>query len=105
MKSIYVGNFPYSTTEDELRAMFEEHGTVHSLNLITDRETGRSRGFAFVEMDEQEANAAIAALNGTEFEGRTLRVNEARPRTDSGRRGGGRGGERDRRRRRRDYDR
>jgi RNA recognition motif-containing protein len=103
VKSIYVGNFPYSTTEDELRALFEQHGTVHSLNLVTDRESGRSRGFAFVEMDEGEANAAIAALNGMEFEGRDLRVNEARPRRESGRRGSDRQ-RRGRRRQDRQYD-
>ena len=95
MKSIYVGNFPYSTTEQELRGLFEDHGTVHSVNLITDRETGRSRGFAFVEMDDAEAAAAIAALNGIDLGGRSLRVNEARPREGGGR--GGRGGGRDRR--------
>ncbi len=116
MKSIYVGNFPYNTTEGELRALFEPHGTVHSLNLVTDRESGRSRGFAFVEMDESEANAAINALNGMDYKGRTLRVNEARPRETTDRRGGGRerrpgGGGRDRRpgggsreRRGRDWD-
>jgi RNA recognition motif-containing protein len=90
VKKIYVGNFPYTTTEDELAELFKPHGTVHSLDLIKDRETGRSRGFAFIEMDEQEANAAIAALDGMEFGERTLRVNEARPRGSSGRRGGGR---------------
>ncbi len=101
MKSIYVGNFPYSTTETDLREMFAAHGTVHSVNMITDRETGRPRGFGFIEMDEAEANAAIAALNGIDVGGRDLRVNEARPRSDSGGRRGsgrqGRGGDRQRR--------
>lgn len=92
MKKIYVGNFPYEITEDQLREMFEQHGTLHSLDLIKDRETGRSRGFAFIEMDEQEAQAAIAALDGVELGGRTLRVNEARPRESSGRRGSRRRG-------------
>lgn len=86
MKKIYVGNFPYSTTEDELRELFEQYGTIHSLDLIKDRETGRPRGFGFIEMDEDAANAAIAALNGTELGERTLRVSEARSREESGRR-------------------
>jgi RNA recognition motif-containing protein len=88
VKRIYVGNFPYEITEDQLREMFGQHGTVHSLDLIKDRDTGRSRGFAFVEMDEQEAQAAMAALDGMELGGRTLRVNEARPRESSDRRRG-----------------
>ncbi|ROR32513.1 RNA recognition motif domain-containing protein [Inmirania thermothiophila] len=79
--NIYVGNLPYSATEDELRAAFEQYGQVDSVNIIIDRETNRSRGFAFVEMPvSSEARAAIDALNGTDMGGRSLRVNEARPR-------------------------
>jgi len=91
--NIYVGNLSFDTTEAELRAAFEAHGEVASAAVITDRDTGRSRGFGFVEMPStDEAKAAIEALNGTELGGRTLNVNEARPRGD--RRGGqgGRGG-------------
>ncbi len=80
---IYVGNMPYAMTEDELRSVFEAHGNVASASLAIDRETRRPRGFGFVEMpDAAEANAAIAALNGTEQGGRKLVVNEARPRED-----------------------
>ncbi|MBC7286800.1 MAG: RNA-binding protein [Armatimonadetes bacterium] len=87
---IYVGNLPYSTSEESLREAFEQFGVVDSAVVIRDRSTGRSRGFGFVEMrDEEEARTAIAALNGTEFEGRTLTVNEARPREEGGRGGGG----------------
>jgi RNA recognition motif-containing protein len=94
-KRIYVGNFPYSTTEEELRELFEQHGTVNSLDVIRDRRTGRSRGFGFVEMDETEADAAIAALDGREIGDRTLRVSEAKPRQESDRgRSGGRRGDR-----------
>lgn len=82
---IYVGNMSYSTTEDQLRAKFGEYGTVEEVTIITDRDTGRPRGFGFVTMpDSDQANAAIAALNETELDGRTLKVNEARPRRDSG---------------------
>lgn len=77
MKKIYVGNLPWSATDDEVRELFEAHGTVHSARVITDRDTGRSRGFGFVEMDTENADAAIAALNGTDMGGRALRVNEA----------------------------
>jgi RNA recognition motif-containing protein len=91
-KRIYVGNLPFSVTEDDVRQMFEAHGTVHSVNLIEDRETGRPRGFGFVEMDDQGADAAIAALAGTEMDGRTLNINEARPRGDRPGGGGGGGG-------------
>jgi len=91
MKRIYVGNLPFSATEDEIRALFGQHGTVNSVNLITDRETGRPRGFGFVEMEGDGADAAIAALNGTMMGGRSLKVNEARPR-ESRPRGGGFGG-------------
>jgi len=94
-KKMYVGNLSYSTNEDELRRIFEEHGTVVSAQVIMDRETGRSKGFAFVEMSsDQEAQAAISALDGKEMGGRVLKVNEARPREDRG--GGGGGGGRDR---------
>jgi len=80
MKTIYVGNLPYSASESEVRQLFEEHGTVHSVKLISDRETGRPRGFGFVEMDEEGADKAIAALDGYDLSGRNLRVNEARGR-------------------------
>ncbi len=99
-KKLYVGNLSYDTSESDLRKMFEEHGTVESAQIIMDRDTGRSKGFAFVEMSsDQEAQAAINALNGRESGGRALTVNEARPREDrgggrsgGGRPGGGRGG-------------
>jgi RNA recognition motif-containing protein len=77
---MYVGNLPFSSTEDDLRDLFSQYGEVQSANIIYDRETGRSRGFGFVEMAEESADSAIEALNGNEFGGRTLRVNEARPR-------------------------
>lgn len=81
--NIFVGNLSYSTTEDMVRSLVSAHGVVDSVNLITDRDTGRSRGFCFVEMpNDQEAKAAIAALDGTELDGRTIKVNEARPRED-----------------------
>lgn len=87
-KKLYVGNLPFNTTEDELRAVFEQHGGVSSVNVITDRDTGRSRGFAFVEMDDASAaEAAMRALDGSDLGGRSLRVNEAQER-----RGGGGGG-------------
>jgi RNA recognition motif-containing protein len=94
-KKLYVGNLSYSTSESDLRRLFEPHGTVASAQIIMDRETGRSKGFAFVEMStDQEAEAAIEALNGYESGGRKLTVNEARPREDrgGGRPGGGRSG-------------
>lgn len=79
--NIFVGNLAFSTTDQELRQLFEQYGAVDKVNLITDRETGRSRGFGFVEMpDNTEAQAAIEALHGTEFGGRALTVNEAKPR-------------------------
>lgn len=91
--NIYVGNLSFDTGDAELRAAFEAHGEVSSASVITDRETGRSRGFGFVEMPSaDQAKAAIAALNGTELGGRTLNVNEARPRGES--RGGSGGGSR-----------
>lgn len=81
--NIYVGNLSYSTTDDTLRTLFEQHGEVSSAKVVENRETGRSRGFGFVEMpNDEEARAAIEAVNDTEFEGRTLKVNEARPRTE-----------------------
>lgn len=89
--NIYVGNLPFNVTEDELRQAFESYGEVSRVNIITDRETGRPRGFAFVEMaGSDEGNAAIAGLNGSDLNGRALNVNEARPRNTGG--GGGRGG-------------
>jgi RNA recognition motif-containing protein len=82
--NIYVGNLPYSTTDADLQAMFQEFGSVQSAKVIIDRETHRSKGFGFVEMaNSDEANKAIEALNGNEIGGRQIRVNEARPRTDS----------------------
>lgn len=79
-KTIYVGNLPYNTSESELQELFAKHGNVLSVKLIIDRETGRSRGFGFVEMDDGEAENAINALNGTDFGDRSLRINEARER-------------------------
>ncbi len=93
MKNLYVGNLPHSTTEADLRAAFEAHGAVDKVSIVTDRDTGRARGFAFVEMtDAAEADKAIAALNGTELGGRTLTINEAKPKTDRPRTGGQRFG-------------
>ena len=90
---IYVGNLPYSITEDQLIAEFEAVGQVEEVAVISDRDTGRPRGFAFVTMpNDEEARAAIEKLNGTEMEGRSLVVNEAKPRADRGPRGGGGGG-------------
>ncbi len=79
MKSIYVGNIPFSASEDDLQDLFATYGEVTSVKFINDRETGRFRGFAFVEMDDAAALAAIEALEGSEMGGRTLKVNEARP--------------------------
>ena len=95
MSKIYVGNLAFSTTEQELRDLFGEHGRVDNVTLITDRETGQPRGFGFVEMSDG-AEKAISQLDGKEVGGRTLKVNEARPRENSGPRGGGGGGRRDR---------
>jgi RNA recognition motif-containing protein len=90
-KKLYVGNLTYGVTDSTLEQMFTAHGTVESAQVIMDRETGRSKGFGFVEMkSDQEAQAAITGLNGKDVEGRALTVNEARPRTEGGR--GGRGG-------------
>jgi len=90
-KKLYVGNLAYAVTDSDLQQLFGAHGTVQSAQVIMDRDTGRSKGFGFVEMSsDQEAQAAIAALNGKEVDGRNLTVNEARPKTEGG--GGGRGG-------------
>lgn len=91
-KRIYVGNLPFSATEDELREKFSEFGEVETVNLINDRHTGQPRGFGFVEMEDEGAVKAIAALDSTDLGGRTLRVSEARERTGGGQRGGGGGG-------------
>lgn len=91
MTRIYVGNLPYTADEESVRALFSQHGTVDAVRLINDRETGRFRGFAFVEMPESDAQTAIARLNGHDMEGRQLRVNEAREREGGGGGGGGRG--------------
>ncbi len=89
---IYVGNMSYDTSEDELREAFAAYGEVDSVSIITDRNTGRAKGFGFVEMsNDEEAKAAIEGLNETEMAGRTLNVNEARPRSEGSRGGGGRG--------------
>jgi cold-inducible RNA-binding protein len=90
-KNLYVGNMAFSTTEEALREAFSQYGTVSKVQLITDRETGRPRGFAFVEMSDG-GDQAIAALNGAQLDGRTLTVNEAKPREDRGGGGRGRGG-------------
>ena len=88
---LYVGNLSYNVGDSELQELFSTFGTVSSAKVITDRDTGRSKGFGFVEMgSSEEANAAISALNGKEIDGRALTVNEAKPKTDHG--GGGRGG-------------
>lgn len=97
MKNIFVGNLSFSTTEDELRQMFEAHGQVDRVSIMTDRDTGRSRGFGFVEMaSNEDGEKAITALNGSQTGGRTLNVNEARPKTERSGGGGGGGGGRDR---------
>src|SRR5262249_58930512 len=101
-KKLYVGNLAYGVTDSDLAKLFEAHGTVESAQVIIDRDTGRSKGFGFVEMaTPQEAEAAIAALSGKEVDGRALTVNEARPKPEGGRggSGGGRGGYRRRPRR------
>lgn len=97
MKSVYVGNLPYSATEDEIKELFAQYGEVQSVKLVNDRETGRPKGFAFVSIDDGAAASAIAELDGKQFGGRRLRVNEARerserpPRSFDGPRGGGSG--------------
>jgi RNA recognition motif-containing protein len=89
---LFVGNLPFSATEDAVRKLFEPHGTVNKVALINDRETGKPRGFGFVEMDNAEAQRAMQALDGTDFGGRRLKVNEAQARERSGGGGGGGGG-------------
>jgi|SRR3954454_9720590 cold-inducible RNA-binding protein len=92
MKNIFVGNLDFAATETSVRSLFEPYGQVDRVNVVTDRETGRSRGFAFVEMaDGSEADRAIAALNGMQLDGRALNINEARPKPAGGGGGGGRG--------------
>ena len=100
-KRIFVGNLSYQTTEGDLTDLFEQAGEVESATIITDRDTGRSKGFAFVEMGSESADKAIAQFNGAELKGRSLTVNEARPREErsgnrGGRNSGGRGGYKDR---------
>ncbi len=80
-KKMYVGNLAFQSTEDDIQTLFAQYGEVKSVNLITDRDTGRSRGFAFVEMDDEAADEAMKKLDGMDFEGRNLKINEARPRT------------------------
>jgi len=93
VKNIFVGNLSFNTSEDELRQMFEPYGQVDRVSIMTDRDTGRSRGFGFVEMTSNEdGEKAIAGLNGSQIGGRTLNVNEARPKTERGGGGGGGGG-------------
>jgi cold-inducible RNA-binding protein len=93
VKNIFVGNLSFSTTEDELRQMFEAYGQVDRVSIMTDRDTGRSRGFGFVEMaSNDDGEKAITALNGSQTGGRTLNVNEARPKTERAGGGGGGGG-------------
>lgn len=92
MTKIYIGNLSFKTTEDDLRALFSQYGGVESVSIATDRSTGQSRGFAFVEMSaKNDAESAISALNGTDLNGRAINVNEARPKTENrqGNRGGG----------------
>ncbi len=90
-KKIYVGNLPFSSSEDDLKDIFGRHGTVASVNIITDRETGRPRGFAFIEMDESSsADDAIRSLDGSDLGGRNIKVNEAQDRRGGGGGGGGR---------------
>ena len=100
-KKMFVGNLSFQTTESDVRAAFEQYGAVESVAVITDRDTGRSKGFGFVEMSEEDANKAIAGLSGADLDGRALTVNEAKPMVKrdfggGGGRGGGGGGRRDR---------
>jgi RNA recognition motif-containing protein len=81
---LFVGNLPFTATDESVRALFSKHGTVERVSLISDRETGRPRGFGFVEMSSDDASRAMQALNGTEFDGRSLKVNEAQDREKSG---------------------
>lgn len=95
MTNLFVGNLSFQTTQDELLAAFSQFGNVERVNIVTDRETGQPRGFAFVEMTERrDAETAISQLNGADLNGRTLNVNEARPKPEGGRPGGGGGGNR-----------
>ena len=94
MTKLYVGNLPFTATEDSVRALFAPHGTVEKLSLINDRETGRPRGFGFVEMSSADASRAMQALNGKDFDGRPLKINEAQERSSGGGGGGGGGGNR-----------
>ncbi len=89
MTKLFVGNLPFSATEQSVRALFEPHGTIDSLALINDRETGRPRGFGFIEMPSADASKAMQALNGKDFEGRALKVNEAQSKDRTGGGGGG----------------
>ena len=92
MTKLYVGNLPFTATEDSVRALFAPHGTVEKISLISDRDTGRPRGFGFVEMSNADASRAMQALNGQDFDGRALKINEAQERTGGGGgNGGGRG--------------
>jgi len=90
LTKLYVGNLPFSATEEAVKALFSKHGTVEKVSLITDRDTGRPRGFGFVEMSNADASRAMQALNGTDLDGRSLKINEAQ---DKQRSGGGGGGE------------
>jgi RNA recognition motif-containing protein len=93
MKNIFVGNLGFGVTEDSVRSLFETHGTVSRVNIVTDRDSGQPRGFGFVEMsNDGEGEKAIAALNGVELEGRAINVNEARPKPERSGGGGGGGG-------------
>ena len=93
MRNVFVGNMSFATTESELRAAFEPYGEIARVQVMTDRDTGQARGFAFVEMSsDEEAGKAIAGLNGTQLDGRALTVNEAKPKPQGGGAGGGRGG-------------
>ncbi|MGA2116422.1 MAG: RNA-binding protein [Bryobacteraceae bacterium] len=95
MKNIYVGNLSFGATEESVRALFETYGAVDRVNIVTDRDTGRPRGFGFVEMaNDAEGSKAIAGVNGKDLDGRTLNVNEARPKTDRASGGGGFGRQR-----------
>lgn len=91
-KKVYVGNLSFDATEDSVRELFAEYGNIESVAWITDRDSGRFRGFCFVEMDTEAANKAISALDGKDIDGRNLKVNEARPRVERGGGGGRRGG-------------
>ncbi len=92
MTKLFVGNLPFTATEEAIRELFSKHGTVEKIAMISDRDTGRPRGFGFVEMSSADASRAMQALNGTDFEGRALKVNEAQERERSGGGGGYRGG-------------